>query len=75
MGFIQYGIPTFHFDNTGKITKDVNIYKRGYHASESKARIIYVMGGSDIPTLPSRTPSAKMLVLESVRVLKEISKS
>ena len=24
-GFIQYGIPTFHFTETGKITKDINI--------------------------------------------------
>jgi len=72
----------WHYDNITKLTesKFVESYqkwakKKGYHASESKARKIYAMASSGIPTLPSRTPSTKMLVLESVRVLKEVNKT
>ena len=72
----------WHYDNITKLTesKFVESYqkwakKKGYHASESKARKIYTMASSGIPTLPSRTPSTKMLVLESVRVLKEVNKT
>jgi transposase len=72
----------WHYDNITKLTelKFVESYqkwakKNGYHASESKARKIYAMASSGIPTLPSNTPSTKMLVLESVRVLKEVNKT
>lgn len=40
-----------------------------------QAWLFYAMAWSGIPTLPSRTPSTKMLVLESVRVLKEVNKT
>ena len=72
----------WHYDNITKLSeiKFIESYKKwtkkkGYHASESKARKIYAMASSGIPTLPSNTPSTKMLVLESVRVLKEINKT
>ena len=43
--------------------------------NESKARKIYTIACSGIPTLPSRTQSTKKLVMESVRVLKEVNKT
>lgn len=72
----------WHYDNITKLSeiKFIESYtkwakKKGYHASESKARKIYAMASSGIPTLSSNTPSTKMLVLESVRVLKEVNKT
>lgn len=49
--------------------------KKGYHASESKAKTIYTLACNGIPTLPSNAPSTKMLTLEAVRVLKEVNKT
>lgn len=72
----------WHYDNiTIKSEKQfVNSYKtwaknKGYHQSESKALIIYALAQQGIPTLDSNAPSTKMLVLESVRVLREIEKT
>lgn len=72
----------WHYDNITKLSeaKFIKSYqlwakKKKYHASESKAREIYAMASSGIPTLSSSTPSTKMLVLESVRVLGEINKT
>ena len=36
---------------------------------------IYDLAKEGIPTLPSNTPSTKMLVLEAVRVLREVDKT
>jgi transposase len=76
--FVEY---YWHYDNITKLTEEkfIESYqkwakKKGYHASESKARKIYAMASDSIPTLPSSTPSTKMLVL-SVRVLKEVNKT
>jgi len=72
----------WHYDNITKLTesKFIESYqkwakKKGYHTSESKARKIYAMASDSIPTLSSNTPSTKMLVLESIRVLKEVNKT
>lgn len=72
----------WHYDNITKLSEEefIKSYqewakKKKYHASESKARKIYAMASSGIPTLSSSTPSTKMLVLESVRVLGEINKT
>lgn len=72
----------WHYDNITKLSeaKFIKSYqewakKKKYHASESKAREIYAMASNGIPTLSSSTPSTKMLVLESVRVLGEINKT
>lgn len=46
--------------------------KKGYHQSETKAKAIYALALNGIPTVSSNTPSTKMLVLESVRVLHEV---
>lgn len=45
---------------------------RKYHQNRSKAIEVYRLASSGIPTLSSNTPSTKMLVLEAVRVLREI---
>lgn len=69
----------WHYDNISKKSEKqfVNSYfkwaeKRGYHQSEGKAMKIYAMAKEGIPTLSSSTPSTKMLVLEAVRVLREV---
>ena len=49
--------------------------KKGYHQSESKAKKIYAMALSGIPTLSSNIPSTKMLMLEAVKVLREINRT
>ena len=46
--------------------------KNKYHQSQDKAEDIYELALKSVPTLTSSTPSVKMLVLEAVRVLKEI---
>lgn len=72
----------WHYDNITKKSENqfVNSYKnwakkKGYHQSETKALKIYALAQQGIPTLPSNAPSTKMLVLESVRVLREIEKT
>lgn len=72
----------WHFDNITKKSSAqfIRCYcswakKKGYHASESKAKAIYALACNGIPTLSSNAPSTKMLTLESVRVLKEVNKT
>ncbi|PYG86808.1 transposase IS116/IS110/IS902 family protein [Ruminiclostridium sufflavum DSM 19573] len=69
----------WHYDNITKKSEKqfVNSYlkwaeKKGYHQSEAKAIKIYAMAKEGIPTLSSSAPSTKMLVLEAVRVLREV---
>ncbi|WP_234407919.1 IS110 family RNA-guided transposase [Anaerosinus massiliensis] len=49
--------------------------KKGYQANEKKAHQIYALAQTGIPTLPSSTPSTKMLVQEAVKVLLQTEKS
>lgn len=49
--------------------------KKGYRANEKKAHQIYALAQTGIPTLPSSTPSTKMLVQEAVKVLLQTEKS
>lgn len=72
----------WHFDTITSLTEEEFVLKfkkwakKGrYHQSESKAKAIYALSQEGIPTLCSSTPSTKMLVQESVRVLKEINKT
>jgi transposase len=72
----------WHFDNikNQSQTKFVNSYnrwakKKGYRESETKAIQIYALAQEGIPTLASNAPSTKMLVLEAVRVLREVDKT
>jgi len=72
----------WHYDNiTRKSEKQfINSYnnwakKKGYRQSESKAIKIYALTKEGIPTLSSNAPSTKMLVLEAVRVLREVDKT
>lgn len=72
----------WHFDNikNQSQTKFVNSYnrwakKKGYRESETKAIQIYTLAQEGIPTLASNAPSTKMLVLEAVRVLREVDKT
>lgn len=72
----------WHFDNIKRISEKqfkssyVNwAKKKGYQQSESKAKEIYALAQKGIPTLSSNAPSTKMLVLEAVRVLREVDKT
>lgn len=71
----------WHFDNITKKNgqRFISEYcrwakKKGYHSDERKAKKIYALAQNSIPTLPT-TPSTKMLVLEAVRVLREVDKT
>lgn len=72
----------WHFDNITRMRENqfISSYlkwakKKGYHQRESKALQIYALAKEGIPTLSSSTPSTKMLVLEAVRVLREMEKT
>jgi transposase len=49
--------------------------REGYQPNKSKAQKIYALAKEGIPTLKSNTASTKMLVLEAVRVLREVEKT
>lgn len=72
----------WHYDNiTSKSEKQfIRSYLKwakinGYHQNEAKAKQIYAFAQEGIPTLSSITSSTKMLVLEAVRVLREVDKT
>ena len=72
----------WHYDNITKKSEKqfISSYlkwakKKGYHQNQTKAKQIYALAQEGIPALPSNTPSTKMLVLESVRVLSEIDRT
>ena len=54
------------------LQNNINYGQKKYHQSQDKAKAIYSMALNSIPTLSSDSPSAKMLVTEAVRVLKEV---
>ncbi len=69
----------WHFDNITALSKEefVEEYvswakEKKYHQNRSKAQDVYELASNGISTLSSKTPSTKMLVLEAVRVLREI---
>lgn len=45
--------------------------KKEYRSSETKAKSLYTNALEGIPTLPSNSPSAKMLALEAVKAVRE----
>jgi transposase len=72
----------WHYDNVAKRSEArfVSDYfrwakKKGYQASEAKAKAIYAMARNGIPTLSSSAASTKMLTLEAVRVLTEVNRT
>jgi transposase len=78
----DFVIRYWHYDTILKMgeagfVKSYSIWatKKGYRASDMKAKAIYSMAKDSIPTLPSGTPSTKMLVLEAARVLQELNKT
>lgn len=46
--------------------------KKGYHPNETKAKSLYANALEGIPTLPSKSPSTKILVLEAAKAVKNI---
>lgn len=72
----------WHFDMITAMDKEefLSAYtewakERKYHQSQSKATEIYELASNGIPTLPSSTPSTKMLVQEAVAVLRTVDSS
>lgn len=72
----------WHYDNITKYTEKQFIVRylkwakrEGYHQNYAKAKTIYNLASQGIPTLSSNHHSTKMIVLEAVRVLREISKT
>ena len=68
----------WHYDNVKKYSKEefVEEYvkwakEKGFRRSETKAIAIYELAHEEIPTLPSSTPSTKMLVQEAVKLIHE----
>ena len=69
----------WHFDNITVMNKDefIDDYivwaaEKKYHQNQSKAAELYDLASDGIPTLSANTPSTKMLVLEAIRILREI---
>ena len=69
----------WHYDEIKKMSKeefidDYNKWakEKGYHPNQEKATEIHNLAMKSIPTLDSTTSTTKMIVRESVRVLKEI---
>ena len=46
--------------------------KKGYHPNETKAKSLYANALECIPTLPSKLPSTKMLVLEAAKAVSNV---
>lgn len=46
--------------------------KKGYHPNETKAKSLYANALEGIPTLPSKSPSTKMLAIEAARAVSNI---
>lgn len=72
----------WHFDNIAILSEESFLEEycrwakeKGYHRSLAKAKAIHQMACDSIPTLPSSTPSTKMLLLEAVRILRETNKT
>lgn len=70
--FWHYDIITTYSENEFIEQYKLWAKEKKYHQSQDKAKAIYSMALNSIPTLSSATPSAKMLVTEAVRVLKEV---
>lgn len=71
----------WHFNTITKLTEQrfISTYccwakKKGYHSNERKAKEIYALAQNGIPSLPA-TSLTKTLVLEAVRVLRELDKT
>jgi len=69
----------WHFDNITAMAQNdfIEDYitwakEKKYHQNRSKAAEVYELASDGIATLSANTPSTKMLVLEAVRVLREI---
>lgn len=72
----------WHYDNITQMDEAafaLNYYtwakENGYHANPAKAKVIYDLAKDGIPVLSSKIASTKMLVLESVRILKEVNQT
>lgn len=72
----------WHFDNIKRMSRNRFIQsfvkwasKVGIYKSEAKANALYSLAAEAITTLPADFQSTKMLVLEAVRILREIELS
>ena len=70
----------WHYDNITKMSKEEFIIdycewakNKKYHQNKNKAIEIYELARDGISTLSSSTPSTKMLVLEAIKVLRQVN--
>lgn len=47
----------------------------GHRPNRAKAEAIFALAQTEVPTMPSRTPSTKMLVQDAVKLVREIDNS
>jgi transposase len=72
----------WHYDNIKRMSEDEFVVdyclwtkEKGYHASQTKAKLIHRLACEGITTLSSNAASTKMLTLEAVRILNEVNKT
>lgn len=72
----------WHFDNIKRMSRNCFVHnfikwagKVGIYKSEAKANALYSLASEAITTLPADFQFTKMLVLEAVRILREIESS
>ncbi len=70
----------WHYDTIRRMSEEEFIIaycewakRKKYHQNKNKAIEIYELARDGIPTLPSSTPSTKMLVLEAIKVLRQVN--
>lgn len=70
----------WHYDNITEMSKEEFIMdycewakSKKYHQNKNKAIEIYELARDGIPTLSSSTSSTKMLVLEAIKVLRQVN--
>lgn len=72
----------WHYDNIAKMSEakftasyEAWAKKKGYRPSQDKASKIYALAKNSIPTISINTFSAKMLLREAIKVLREINQT
>lgn len=72
----------WHYDNINCFEKEEFIHEyvewakeMGHRPNRAKAEAIFALAQTEVPTMPSRTPSTKMLVQDAVKLVREIDNS
>ncbi len=71
--FWHYELITKQTENQFRLSYSAWAKKKGYYQSHTKAIEIYKLAQKSIPVLPSQMSSIKLLILEAVKVLRNIT--